>query len=274
MARNLFSVDLEDWFHILDTHAAPPLEAWPRLESRVVANTRETLEALGRHDVRATFFVLGWIAERYPELVREVAAAGHEIASHGHRHVLVYRQTPQEFRRDIREASDAIHAACGVRPEGYRAPGFSITREALWAFDVLRDEGYVYDSSLFPARRGHGGLPGATTVPSILPNGLREIPISTLSLGPGRLAYLGGGYLRAIPSGIVTRMARRQSEAGTPLVLYMHPRDIDAGQPRLPLGPYRRFKTYVGLATCLRKVQTLLRSFPWGPFGEYEWPSA
>ncbi|MFT5440972.1 MAG: polysaccharide deacetylase family protein (PEP-CTERM system associated) [Myxococcota bacterium] len=265
-ALNFFSIDLEDWFHILDSDAAPSMETWTTQEARVEANTQKLLDELEHADVRATFFVLGWIADHYPALVRRIADAGHEVASHGYAHSLIYEQTPQEFRDDLRRASDAIEAAAGTRPRGFRAPGFSIREDSDWALDVLAAEGFDYDSSVFPTSRAHGGLPGADAQPTVLPNGLREFPISTIDTPLGRLAYLGGGYLRVFPTPLILHWARSQKARNESLVLYLHPRDIDIGQPRLSLGAVRNFKSYVGLAGCLDKVKTLLSEFDWVPF--------
>lgn len=268
-APNLFSIDLEDWFHLLDTDAAPPMSTWSEQEARVETNTARLLDELERAQVRCTFFVLGWIADRYPALVRRVAEGGHEIASHGYAHGLIYEQTPQEFRDDLRRASDAIERAVGTRPVGYRAPGFSIREDSEWALDVLADEGYAYDSSVFPTSRAHGGLPDAEPFPTRLPNGLMEFPVSTVSTPLRRVAYLGGGYLRLFPTPLILHWARAQRARNESLVLYLHPRDIDLDQPRLDLGTLRNFKSYVGLGSCLGKVTTLLREFDWVPYRDY-----
>ncbi len=269
MTPNLFSIDLEDWFHILDHDAAPKFPEWGEQESRVAGNTDRLLGELARADVRCTFFVLGWIAEHHPELVRRIAEAGHEVASHGYAHGLVYEQAPEAFRDDVRRASDAIEAAAGVRPVGYRAPGFSIRRDSEWALDILADEGFEYDSSIFPAERAHGGLPGAAALPTRLPNGLREFPVSTVDMRLRRIAYLGGGYLRLFPTSLILHWARGQRARDEALVLYLHPRDIDFEQPRLDLGALRNFKSYVGLRGCFEKVHRLLDEFDWVPFRDY-----
>jgi polysaccharide deacetylase family protein (PEP-CTERM system associated) len=266
---NVFSVDVEDWFHVLYNSAAPDYGRWASLESRVRGNTELLLGELARRDLQCTFFVLGWVAEQHPELISEIAGAGHEIASHGYSHTLVYTQSPGEFRDDVRRASDAIAAACGVQPKGFRAPGFSIRRENLWAFDVLREEGFVYDSSAFPAGRSHGGLPGTSPLPTVLENGLVEFPISTVDLRFARWSYLGGGYLRLHPKHLVLSWAASQERAGIPLILYIHPRDVDPGQPRVELPPYTYFRTYVGVSSCLAKVGALLDRFHWTSFEEY-----
>lgn len=266
---NLFSIDLEDWFHVLDSKAAPRIDTWNEMSSRVETNTQHLLDELKVADVRCTFFVLGWVAEKKPELLRRIAEAGHEIASHGYAHNLIYQQTPQEFRDDLRRANDCIEKATGSLPKGYRAPGFSIRPDSEWALDILAEEGFEYDSSIFPAPRGHGGLPGAHTLPSILPNGLREFPISTVDARLTRFAYLGGGYLRLFPEPLILHWARAQQRRNEGLVLYIHPRDIDIDQPRIDLGALRNFKSYVGLEGCLGKVSTLLREFDWIRFGDY-----
>jgi polysaccharide deacetylase family protein (PEP-CTERM system associated) len=266
---NVFSIDVEDWFHLLDNSEAPEYERWASLESRVRHNTELLLGELARRDVKCTFFVLGWVAEQHPELIAEIAGAGHEIASHGYSHTLIYTQSPEEFRDDLRRASDAIVAACGVKPRGFRAPGFSIKRQNLWAFDVLKEEGFVYDSSSFPALRSHGGLPGTTPLPTVLENGLVEFPISTVDLRLARWSYLGGGYLRLLPKRLVLSWAASQEKAGIPLILYIHPRDVDPGQPRLELAPHTYFRTYVGVGSCLDKVSALLERFEWTSFEEY-----
>jgi len=266
---NVFSIDVEDWFHLLDNERAPSRSRWRSLESRVRQNTELLMGTLEERSVRCTFFVLGWVAEQHPGLVSDIAAAGHEIASHGYAHTLIYTQQPDEFREDLRRASDAIERAAGTRPRGYRAPGFSIKAQNLWAFDVLADEGYEYDSSVFPALRAHGGLPGTAPLPSVMSNGLVEFPISTASLGIGRCSYLGGGYLRLLPKSVVMGCAKAQAKAGIPLILYLHPRDVDPGQPRLRLPPHQHLRAYVGLRSCLSKVTALLDRFPWTSFEEY-----
>ncbi len=271
MVANLFSIDIEDWFHVLDTCAAPIRDDWMKMESRLAANTEVLLTLLDEHQTKATFFVLGWVAENCPRVVKEIADRGHEIASHGYGHGLVYKQSKEEFRTDIRRAAEAIHQACGICPRGYRAPGFSILDDTLWALDVLVEEGYEYDSSIFPAIRGHGGFPGACHMPLILPNGLKEFPISTINVGFGRLAYLGGGYLRLIPGWLIQYWVRRQQDQGMPLILYLHPRDIDDMQPRLKLSLRRRFKTYVGLGRTMTKLDRLLKNFRWMPLRDYVW---
>lgn len=267
--RNLFSVDLEDWFHLLELDGAPPPERWNAQPSRVERNTLELLALLDAHGVKATFFVLGWVAARFPALVRRIADEGHEIASHGHAHGLVWAQAPAAFRDDVRRASDHIEAACGRRPIGYRAPGFSIVERTPWAFEILAEEGFTYDSSVFPAARAHGGVHGACPRPHRLACGLHEFPVSTTALVGKRVGYLGGGYLRALPRAVIMALARNQADRGEDLVLYVHPRDIDPDQPRLRMGWRRRLRTYVGLGTTVGKLAALLEEFSWGRFCDH-----
>jgi polysaccharide deacetylase family protein (PEP-CTERM system associated) len=266
---NVFSIDVEDWFHLLELEQTSSTTRWSSLESRVRHGTERLLRELADHSVCGTFFVLGWIAERHPKLVADIAAAGHEIASHGYAHTLIYTQTRDEFRDDLRRANDVISRAAGVRPRGYRAPGFSIKRQNLWAFDVLIEEGFAYDSSVFPAVRSHGGLPGSAPLPTVLENGLMEFPITTTNLGFMRWSYLGGGYLRLLPRPLVLACATAQARAGVPLILYLHPRDVDPDQPRMKLAPQRYFRTYVGLRGCLDKISALLERLSWTSFADY-----
>jgi polysaccharide deacetylase family protein (PEP-CTERM system associated) len=262
---NAFSIDVEDWFHIVGHGPADDIASWATLPSRVERNTETLLALLDRHRVKATFFVLGWIAERHPRLIAGIAAAGHEIASHGYAHRRVFDQDRAGFAADLERAEAALAAATGMRPRGYRAPSFSITAAAMWGFDVLAARGYSYDSSVFPASRGNGGMPGAPSTPFVLPSGLAEVPVSTTAVLGRRLGFLGGGYLRLLPLPVILAAAQRARARGEPLVLYIHPHDIDAGQPRLPLPPLRAFSRYVGVAGCAAKLDTLLGAFAWGP---------
>jgi polysaccharide deacetylase family protein (PEP-CTERM system associated) len=256
------TVDVEEWFHILDYEDAPDPARWDGLESRVALGTDRILEILAGARVRGTFFFLGWVAERHPELARRVAAAGHEIATHGHRHRLVYKGTPADFREDARRARGVLEDQAGVPVQGYRAAGFSITADTPWAFDVLAEEGFRYDSSVFPAKRAHGGLEVARRRPFRIsgPAGgsLWEFPIVPWDLGPLRLPFAGGGYFRLWPLALVRAGARAQHRDGVPVTWYLHPREVDPAQPRLALPLARRFKYYVGLRGAARKLERLL----------------
>jgi polysaccharide deacetylase family protein (PEP-CTERM system associated) len=267
--RNALTIDLEDWFHILDVGDAYPMSEWGRLESRVERNTDHLLAMLEAAGVHATFFVLGWVADHHPQVVRRVAAAGHEVASHGYGHELAYEIGRDAFCEDARRSIGALEEVTGEKVIGYRTAGFSLVPGCEWAFDCLVDLGIRYDSSLFPAARGHGGWPGTKRVPHdiVLRNGdtLREFPISVLQAGPLAVAFCGGGYFRLFPYPFIHWGIRRLNGRGEPAMVYLHPREIDPGQPRMTLPPGRRFKSYVNLAGTEKKFEHLLRDFAWAP---------
>ncbi len=267
----VFSVDVEDWFHILDLPSTPKFEEWPALKSDVVKNTRRMLAIFRQHDVKCTLFFLAWVAERWPELVKEAVTDGHEIASHGYAHELVYTITEQTFFDDIRKAKDIIERAGGVEVKGYRCPGFSVTVETPWFFDRVREAGYVYDSSVWPGSRGHGGLPGALDVQNIITTrhgDLTEFPISMARTLGRPMYFFGGGYLRFFPYFLIHRKVREVLAEGRPAIFYLHPREIDPQQPRLPMGMKRRFMSYVGLNTTEPKLHRLFKGLRFTTFAE------
>jgi polysaccharide deacetylase family protein (PEP-CTERM system associated) len=260
---NALTVDVEEWFHILDYEDAPALESWDGQESRVCTGTERLLEIMDAAGVAGTFFFLSWVAERQPDLVRRVAAAGHEIATHGYAHRLVYRIGRDAFREDTRRARGVLEDLLGARVTGYRAAGFSITADTPWAFDVLAEEGFTYDSSIFPARRAHGGFDLDRERPFRIagPGGgeLWEFPIVPAQIGPLRVAFAGGGYFRLWPLGLVERATRALNRRGVPVTFYLHPRELDPDQPRMDLPWRRRFKYYVNLAGTPDKLRRLLQ---------------
>jgi polysaccharide deacetylase family protein (PEP-CTERM system associated) len=267
--QSVLSVDVEDWFHILDV-GGPELESWSELPSHVEKGFRRLLELLAAHDTQVTCFFLGWVAERRPDLVREAAAAGHEIASHGYAHRLVFEMTPAEFRADAERARCVLEDITATPVTGYRAASFSLTENTPWFYEELAAAGYRYDSSLFPATRGHGGIPGGRMDPHRvqLESGrpMIEFPISVATVLGRPFCFFGGGYLRLSPYWLLRRMGRRVLAEGRPLVFYVHPREMDPAAPRLSMPPYRRFKSYVNLRGTDRKIEKLLRDFHVGPF--------
>ena len=270
--HNIMSVDVEDWFHILDLVAEPAMDGWDQLESRVERNFTFLLDRFAANDVRVTCFFLGWIAERFPHLVREADRRGHEIASHGYAHQLIYSQTAQAFRDDVRRAKDILEDISGKPVRGYRAPGFSITRATPWALEELVATGHTYDSSIFPTGRGHGGLPGAPMEPHTevtLAGDLLEFPITVARFLGRRVCFFGGGYLRLFPYRVIDHMARSVNRDGRPVVYYVHPREIDPNHPRMPMGAVRRFKSYVNLSTTTRKLDRILRTGRLTPFVDW-----
>jgi polysaccharide deacetylase family protein (PEP-CTERM system associated) len=265
-----FSVDVEEWFHILDTDRLPRRSEWDTQPNHVEANTLRILDLLDRTGVSGTFFTLGWVGERHPDLVREIARRGHEIASHGHEHKLAFRIGRSAFREDIVRSKSTLEDVIGEEVIGFRAAGFSITEHTPWAFEELASIGFRYDSSVFPARRGHGGLRGAPSIPyRICPSRsapLIEFPIAPLAAGPFHLPFSGGGYLRLYPIPVIRWCLKRLLAGGIPVNLYIHPREVDPNHPRLPLPPFRRFKTYVNVDRFEEKVAALLQGFSATPF--------
>jgi len=259
----IFSVDVEDWFHILDVPAAPEIDSWSRLPSRVEANFRHLLDLFSEQGKQVTCFFVGWIAERFPHLVREAVARGHEIASHGYAHRLAYSMTAKEFRADALRSRLLLEDISGSPVIGYRAPGFSSTEAIPWFFPELCAAGYLYDSSVFPARRGHGGNPNSPVGPHFVAGeAMIELPASVAEFGPTRMCFFGGGYLRLFPYRLIRHMGRRLMATGSPLIFYIHPREIDPQHPRIPMTYQRRFKSYVNLHTTETKIRHICRDFP------------
>ena len=266
-----FTVDVEDWYHILDTDRVPPIEGWDALECRVDRGLGTLLDLLGRTGTPATLFWLGWLAERHPEWVRRCHRAGHEVASHGYAHLLAYRVGPDAFRADVERAKAVLEDIVGAPVLGFRAPGFGIKPEAAWAFEVIRAAGHTYDSSVFPARRGHGGMADAPVHPYRIdtPAGpLVEIPNSVVTIAGRRVSLFGGGYLRAAPPPLIRWGVRRLARRGQPLIVYIHPRELDPGQPRLRLPWRRRLKYYLNLRGTLPKLRELCRLARFTTMGE------
>jgi polysaccharide deacetylase family protein (PEP-CTERM system associated) len=260
---NILTFDIEDWFHILDNDATRGEREWEGFPSRIHANTDRILDELERGGRKATFFCLGWVARRYPEIVRAIDGRGHEIGSHSAMHQLVYEQGAKEFRRDLRDSIAVLEDTIGGKVQSYRAPGFSITEHTPWAFEALCEAGIQRDSSVFPAPRAHGGFASfGAAEPVVIECGgmrLKEFPINVATVLGRGLIFSGGGYFRLLPYALISRLM-----SASPYVMtYFHPRDFDPGQPVLDSLPLtRRFKSYVGLRTAWRKLARLLDEFP------------
>jgi polysaccharide deacetylase family protein (PEP-CTERM system associated) len=259
------SIDVEDYFHVSVFDGIVPRSAWDRMESRVVGNTNRLLAIFDEFNVRSTFFVLAWVGERYPDLVRAIAARGHEVASHGYAHRLIYDQTPAAFREDVRRAKGILEDICGKPVVGYRAPSYSITPRSLWALDMLLEEGYEYDSSIFPIRHDRYGIPISGRRPYRIDRDLRhliEVPGSTTRLGPLNLPVAGGGYFRLLPYWWtrwgISRVNTTERRAA---VFYLHPWEIDPEQPKLQAGRLSRFRHYRNLAETETRLRQLLTDF-------------
>lgn len=262
---NGLSVDVEDYFQVSAFDAVVSRADWLRLESRVVANTERLLQLFTDANVRGTFFFLGWVAERFPALVTDVVNAGHEIASHGFGHQLVYTLTPDAFRDDVRRAKRLLEDVSGQRVRGYRAPSFSITRRNLWALDVLLDEGYEYDTSIFPVHHDRYGIPDAPRHSHLIPraNGtLIEMPGSTMRLGPVNVPVAGGGYFRLLPYAWTEfGINRVNTVEAKPVVFYLHPWEVDPDQPRFRVPALTRIRHYTGLRSTESRLRRLLQRF-------------
>jgi polysaccharide deacetylase family protein (PEP-CTERM system associated) len=267
----VLSVDVEDWFHVENLRAAVARETWESRRLRVERNVDRMLELMGNGTgARATFFVLGWVAERCPALVRRIAAAGHEVASHGYGHELLTSLSPVAFREDVRRSKTLLEDLSSTPVLGYRAPSFSITE---WAIPVLQEEGFRYDSSVFAtvAHDRYGGLAAVRAGDGVveLTNGFHEIPVSCLTIGSLGLPWGGGGYFRLLPYPLFRQGIDRIRRSRRPYVFYIHPWEIDPGQPRvagLPLAS--RFRHYVGLGRCERRFGALLRELRWSTASE------
>lgn len=277
---NAMTVDVEDYFHVSAFADVVRPSDWPGLESRVCASTTRLLEIFDRANVRGTFFVLGWVAERFPELVRRIAAAGHELGSHSYDHGLVYDKTPEQFRNDLRLARAAIADATGVTVVGYRAPSFSITSRSLWALDVLAREGYEFDSSIYPIRHDRYGIPSwSRHISQVNAAGrpLVELPGSTIRRVGTNLPVGGGGYFRLLPYRWTRHgIAHLNDVEGRPAIFYLHPWEIDPGQPRLAASLLSRFRHYRNLSQTEPRLTRLLTDFRFGTVSEVlrDWRSS
>jgi polysaccharide deacetylase family protein (PEP-CTERM system associated) len=264
---NALSIDVEDYFHVSAFADRFSRADWETLPQRLEPAMAKLLGLLDAHAVRATFFVLGWVAERYPGLVAEIVDAGHELASHGYAHVRVSAQTPEAFRRDVARTKALLEDLGGVAVAGYRAASFSITEDVLWAFEVLAEEGYRYSSSVYPIRHDHYGLPRAPRFP-YSPRGeagVLEIPLSTVRVLGRNLPAAGGGYFRLAPFVFSRWALRRLNEAeGRPAAFYLHPWELDPEQPRLAgLALKTRFRHYTNLGRMEHRLGRLLAEFAW-----------
>lgn len=262
---NAFTVDVEDWFQVSAFAPYVSRDAWEAAPRRVERNVERILGLLDAAGARATFFTLGWIAERHPALVRRIAAAGHEIASHGYGHQRASEMDREAFRHDVHRARGVLEDVAGQAVHGYRAPSFSIGPANDWAFDVLRETGHRYSSSVYPVRHDHYGTPDAPRFAHAARGGLVELPITTARVMARNWPAGGGGYFRLMPYGVSRWMIERVNrDDGQPAIFYCHPWEIDPGQPRPGRVDARtRFRHYVNLARTERRLERLLADFAW-----------
>lgn len=265
---NALTIDVEEYFCYAYPGEALSCHEWAQLESRAVPHTLEALRILEDHNIRATFFVLGWLADREPHLLAEIRDRGHEVSSHGYGHALVCGQTPRQFRDDVRRSVDVIAGVTGRMPAGYRAPSFSINNSCLWALDILAELGFSYDASLYPTRLRGNGAPQAHTAPHRLDNGMWEFPAATVDVAGMRLPFGGGGYLRLYPF-LITRWATHHiNNSGRPAMVYLHPWELDPHPPTGPRSRLRRFQHTVNLAKTRSRLLHLCAEFAFAPIGD------
>ena len=271
LKRNVISVDVEDYFHAEIFSGVVDRNQWDAYSSRVDMNTRRLLELFANLNIHATFFVLGWVAERFPALVREIAAQGHELACHSYWHRLIYNLDREEFRKDTHRAKDVIEQIAGQAIYGYRAPTYSVIDRSVWALDILSELGFTYDSSIFPIHHDRYGMPDAPRAPFRFRTSagtMTEFPITTFRLAGRNMPVGGGGYLRLLPR-LYTRMglAKAHSE-GVPAVVYIHPWEIDPEQPRLPVGFKSRIRHYANLSSTFDRLRCVLQRGNYTSFRE------
>jgi len=270
-SKHFFTVDVEEYFQVKALESVVSRDQWLTHPSRVAGSVDLLLAALARSGASGTFFILGWLAKYRPQVVRSIAAAGHEIASHGFAHERVTSLTPRAFREDVRSSKKALEDLTGREVLGYRAPSFSIIPGYEWAFDVLVEEGYRYDSSLFPIRRRGYGYPtaqGSTHVIQRESGELVEFPLATTRIFRYPVPAAGGGYLRQLPFSVIRRAFREATERGDSAVFYIHPWEVDPEQPRLPVSGLNRIRHYRGLSGTLSRINRLLAEFRFGTIAE------
>ena len=267
---NALTIDVEDYFQVSAFAPYIRRDEWETRECRVERNVHRILDMLSGHGAKATFFTLGWIAERYPQLVRRIVAEGHELASHGYGHERASDQSEQDFLADIRRAKQILEDLGGVAVQGYRAPSFSIGTRNLWAFDCLQAAGYQYSSSIYPIRHDHYGMPDAPRFVHPVREGLLEIPVTTLRMLERNLPSSGGGYFRLLPYGLSRWMLRRvNAQDREAAIFYFHPWEIDPEQPRVAgIDAKARFRHYVNIDRMEARLDRLMGDFKWGRMDE------
>lgn len=263
---NALTIDVEDYFQVSALAPHFPRQHWDGVPCRVERNVDLILGLLEERGARATFFTLGWVAERFPQVVRRICAAGHELASHGYGHERASAQTPESFLADIALAKAVLEDICGHAVTGYRAPSFSIGTANLWAHDVIADAGYCYSSSIYPVKHDHYGIPDAPRFPYRLPNGLMEIPVTTMRWLGRNWPAGGGGYFRLLPYAVSRwQIARVNRDERRPAIFYFHPWEVDPEQPRVAAASAKtRFRHYINLARTEDRLRRLLGDFRWG----------
>jgi polysaccharide deacetylase family protein (PEP-CTERM system associated) len=269
--KDVVSVDVEDYFHAEALSKAAPRSEWDQFPSRVEANTHRLLELFAEQDVHATFFAVGWVAERFPSLIREIAAEGHELACHSYWHRLVYRLKPEEFREDTYRAKSVIEQIAAQAIQGYRAPTYSILDASLWALEILAELGFTYDSSIYPIHHDRYGMPSAPRAPFRIRTAsgpLTEYPLTTFRMAGHSFPVGGGGYLRILPCWYTAMGIKRAHRDGLPIITYIHPWEIDPEQPRLPVKLLTKLRHYVNLSRTYDRLARMLQTRAFTSFRE------
>lgn len=259
-----FTVDVEDYFQVSAFASVISTNDWDHYECRVEANTRRVLEIAAKENTTGTFFILGWVAQRYPELVKEIQNAGHEIGCHSHWHQLVYELGPERFQFDLRESRDVLEQLTGTAVTLYRSPSFSITEKSLWALDILVEEGFTIDSSIYPVKHDRYGIPASPTLPykiQTAAGSITEVPGMVCKIGKANIPVGGGGYLRLLPWTFTERLLRRVRKEDRPLNVYIHPWEFDPDQPRIAASWKSKFRHYQNLKTTASKITRMLQTF-------------
>ncbi len=270
---NALTVDVEDFFQVSAYERIVPFEDWDKYGDRVVHSTEKILELLSEQQIKATFFVVGWTAERFPELVKKIYRSGHEIGVHSYRHRLIYNLTPEQFRSDVLQCSSVLESITGIRPVCFRAPSFSITDKSLWALDILAELGFRYDSSIFPIYHDRYGIPNANPAIHLLQQAsgtIKEFPPSVYRIGGINFPVSGGGYFRLYPYWLTSWFLHKiNNKVKRPFVIYVHPWEFDPDQPRIPgLSVGASFRHHVGIGRNYRKLKKLISEFEFGTISQ------
>jgi len=273
MRKNILSVDVEEWFHPEALQHLYPENSWDSQEKRVEKNVNLLLELFAEKGVTATFFIIGWIAKKYPQIVKKFVSAGHETASHSDKHTMVTKLTPEFFRKDLSDSQKILQDISSQDIIGYRAPTFSVVKETFWAWEIMLELGFQYDSSVYPIHHDRYGDPDAPRKPFIAykkdDKALIEFPMSTLQVLSKNIPFGGGGYLRIFPLPFTNYAVNRFMKKDRPAIIYTHPWEFDTGQPKLNLGKIQTWRHYYNIKNNLKKLSALLERFEWTSFRDY-----
>lgn len=269
---NALTIDVEDWFHASVFNHKISEKEWNKCQSRVTNNVKKILGILQHKNVKATFFILGWVAEKHPEIVELIQSYGHELSTHGYAHKLIYKQTPQEFKTDVKASIEIIESISGTKVIGYRAPSYSIIYETFWAYEVIGELGIKYDSSIFPIKHDIYGVPFAPRFPYkiALDHGMEiyEFPLSTIKIFGKNFPIAGGGYFRLFPYWFIKMGIKKLNNSGKPVIIYFHPWELDPFFPRMKLGVTKNLRTYCNLMLTEQKLKWLINDFKFAPVSE------